>query len=222
MEDNSEQYFFAWAENLVDKIITKEKDSHGDEGLVYGLSTEKGEYFLKIEFNSTSTSEYDKLKWFQGKIPVPEVLGFVIHDNSKALLTKKVEGQNLAVLSKVWTAEKVIDKLVSALHRLHSTEINGWPFGGKGHGKVMVHGDACLPNFIFNNNELTGYIDLGAAHIDNPEVDLAAAIWSLQYNLGVGHGAQFLQRYGHDDPTEDVAEKLRLEYENYQRANGFL
>lgn len=222
MGNNSEKYFLDWAEGLIGKIINKEKDSHGDEGLIYGIETKNAKYFLKIKFESTSTKESDKLKWFQGKIPVPEVVGFITNNNSKALLMTAIQGKNLAVLSKVWSAEKVVDKLVDALHKLHSIEIGDWPYDSNDYHKVMVHGDACLSNFIFNNDGLSGYIDLGDAKIDNPEVDLSAAIWSLQYNLGKGYGVQFLEKYGYLNPTEEIVEKLRLEYENYQRAHGFL
>jgi aminoglycoside phosphotransferase len=41
-----------------------------------------------------------------------------------------------------------------------------------------VHGDACLPNFV---------------RIDSPEIDLAAAVWSLDHNLGPGFGGAFLR-----------------------------
>jgi len=30
----------------------------------------------------------------------------------------------------------------------------------------------------------------------DPEVDLAAAVWSLQYNMGARHGLAFLREYG--------------------------
>ena len=159
---------------------------------------------MKIKFESTSTKESDKLKWFQGKIPVPEVVGFITNNNSKALLMTAIQGKNLAVLSKVWSAEKVVDKLVDALHKLHSIEIGDWPYDSNDYHKVMVHGDACLSNFIFNNDGLSGYIDLGDAKIDNPEVDLSAAIWSLQYNFGKGYGVQFLEKYGYLNPTEEI------------------
>jgi len=49
---------------------------------------------------------------------------------------------------------------------------------------VLVHGDFCLPNVLVMEGSLTGVIDVGRAAIASPEVDLAAGVWSLQYNFG--------------------------------------
>ncbi len=87
-----------------------------------------------------------------------------------------------------------------------------WPFGGC--GSVLVHGDACLPNFLFSAEQLSGYIDVGNMALGEPEVDLAAAVWSLQYNLGHGYGLEFLSKYGVEQPDEEEVERLRQLYES--------
>ena len=80
-------------------------------------------------------------------------------------------------------------------------------------GKVLVHGDACLPNFLFHGDELSGYINVGDLAVGEPEVDLVAAVWSLQYNLGPGYGLAFLREYGVSDADEKRVEALRQKYE---------
>jgi aminoglycoside phosphotransferase len=222
MKSDSEKYFLSWAEGLIGKIIKEEKDTHGEEGIVYKLENNKGNYFLKIKYDSTSTKECDKLKWFKGKIPVPDVVGFTIKDNSKALLLTALKGKNLAILCSEWPVEKVIEKLAEVLHAFHNTNTEGWPFDKSETRNILVHGDACLPNFIFNGDKFSGYIDLGASKLATPEVDLAAIIWSLQYNLGKGHGVKFLEKYGNKDVTEEMAENLRLQYEHIQKEHGYL
>jgi hypothetical protein len=42
---------------------------------------------------------------------------------------------------------------------------------------------------------------------------LAAAVWSLQYNLGPGHARRFLDAYGVPPTTDDEIETLRRSYE---------
>ena len=60
-----------------------------------------------------------------------------------------------------------------------------------------MHGDACLPNIMCRDDgAVNGYIDLGEMGVGDIEVDLSAAVWSLQYNLRPGHGGQFLRAYG--------------------------
>ncbi|MFA5870401.1 MAG: phosphotransferase [Candidatus Paceibacterota bacterium] len=223
MNDELENNFINWAKNLIGtNIIKNEKEPHGDEGVVYKIEAGKGNYFLKIKFGSISSKERDRLEWFQGKVPVPSIIGFTTKDNSRALLMTALEGKNLAVLCKEWPVEKVIEKIVDALHTFHGISTESWPFDESDTSGVLVHGDACLPNFIFKGDQFSGYIDLGDSQLASPEIDLRAAIWSLQYNLGAGHGVKFLERYGYENTTEGMVENLRLQYEDYQRAHGFL
>lgn len=61
---------------------------------------------------------------------------------------------------------------------------------------VLTHGDACLPNILVLNGELSGFIDLGAAGLGDPCRDLERALWSLGYNYGEGYDEVFLEAYG--------------------------
>lgn len=220
--NKTSEIFIQWAKDLLGTRAVVQKEPHGDEGAVYQINAENGNYFLKIKVGSTFSKERDRLAWFKNKLSVPMVIGLTEKEGAGAMLLTAIEGKNLAVLCKEWSAEKVIDKLVDALRKFHSTDTQGWPFDKPSSGKILVHGDACLPNFIFKGDSFSGYIDLGDSKLADREVDLAAAVWSLQYNLGPGHGPRFLKEYGYQDATEETAEKLRLQYEDYQRAYGFL
>ena len=77
-----------------------------------------------------------------------------------------------------------------------------------------------MPNFIFQDDNFSGYIDLGNLTIGSLEVDFSAAIWSLQYNLGPGYGMMFLKKYGVNNITDELVEKLRLQYEDMQEKWG--
>ncbi len=59
---------------------------------------------------------------------------------------------------------------------------------------VLTHGDACLPNILVADYELSGFIDLG----DRCR-DLERACWSLGYNYGDGYHEVFLRAYGVTD-----------------------
>lgn len=105
--------------------------------------------------------ERDRLEWLEGKLSVPRVLGYSEADGREALLLSAIEGKNLAELKKEWSAEKMVDVLALALKRFHSVDAKDFPFGFTGAGKVLVHGDACLPNFLFTEDERFGYVDVG-------------------------------------------------------------
>ena len=217
-----EEYFINWAKDLLGGDATVVKEPHGDEGAVYKINSEKDNYFLKIKIGSDFSKERERLQWFKDKILVPEVMGFTEKDGVGAMLLTALPGKNLAVLCKEWPVEKVIDKLADALHQFHKTSTEGWPFDEFDSKKILVHGDACLPNFIFNDGLFSGYIDVADARLADVEVDLSASVWSIQYNLGKGHGTYFLEKYGYKDFSEESVEKLRIQYENYQKEHGFL
>jgi len=204
-----------WAKNELGDVTEVEKEAHGDQSDVYRLHTQRGTFFLKI--GKKLSREKDKLEWLQGKVSVPKVVAFMVIDDTEALLLSGIEGTNLAHLSKEWPSEKVVQELVAALHTFHAVSTEGCPFGQGGLGKILVHGDACLPNFICKDGSFSGYIDLGDVCVGNKEIDLAAAVWSLQYNLGKGYGATFLEKYGVKNVTEELVEDLRLKYEDMQK-----
>ncbi len=207
-----------WAKKQLDEDVVVSKEVHGDRSDVYRLAVGNKSFFLKI--GTDFSDEKERLGWLGGRLPVPETIDFIQIDDHDVLLLSGIKGKNLKILSKEWPAEKVVNKLAEALRAFHSTDITDCPFGVVKIGDVLIHGDASLPNFIFEGGEFSGYIDLGDVSIGNKEIDFAAAIWSLQYNLGSGYGKMFLERYGVRDVTEETVERLRLMYENMQDGWG--
>lgn len=212
--------YISWAEKQLGGKAAVFKEPHGDQSIVYRLTVSSGDYFLKIA--SGLEKEHERLLWLEGKLPVPKVIGFTRIEDKEALLLSSVEGTNLAELAKEWTSDVVINKLVEALRKFHAVAIKDCPFGSPKPDAALVHGDACLPNFIFKDGILSGYIDVGDMRIGEKEIDLSAAVWSLQYNLGPGHGLRFLENYGIKDATEELVEKLRLQYEAMQEGWGLI
>lgn len=212
------EQFLEWAKKQLNNDCKITKEKHGDQSDVFRVETSKGNYFLKISKNLAK--ECERLEWLKEKLPVPEVIGFKKIDDKEALLLSAIVGKNLAVLKKEWSPEKVVDKLAEAIRKFHMIDIANCPFGNFEIGKILAHGDACLPNFIFNGDDFSGYIDLGDVTIGSPEIDFAAAIWSLQYNLGRGYGLRFLKKYGIENATEEMVEELRLKYEDMQKEWG--
>lgn len=215
-----DQSFIDWAEKYLGGNVVADKVPYGDQSSVYQLKAPNGNYFLKI--GKELVKERERLEWLGGKLPAPKVVGFTHIQDKDALLLSSIDGENLAKLCKNWPPNKIVDSLAEVLRQFHNTDIKDCPFGNKSPGKVLVHGDACLPNFIFNGNQFSGYIDLGDMQIDSPEIDLSAAVWSLQYNLGPGHGLNFLKAYGIRNATGKMTEELRLQYEEAQRRWGLI
>ncbi|MGA0124934.1 MAG: phosphotransferase [bacterium] len=62
--------------------------------------------------------------------------------------------------------------------------------------EVVCHGDYCVPNILFDHNQLQGFVDLGELGVADVWWDLATATWSLNWNLGEGWEEMFLNEYG--------------------------
>lgn len=72
---------------------------------------------------------------------------------------------------------------------------------------VLTHGDACLPNVLVQDFELSGFVDLGAAGLGDRWRDLERACWSLTYNYGGGYDEVFLEAYG-----ETETDRAKLDF----------
>lgn len=65
---------------------------------------------------------------------------------------------------------------------------------------TLIHGDACLPNVIFDGGRFRAFIDFSMAGAGDRHIDLYWALWSLQFNLKTGRYAdRFLDAYGREN-----------------------
>ncbi len=156
--------------------------------------------------------ERDRLAWLRGRWPVPELIGLYHGFGDDWLLTHAVRGVPISDRSIDWPAERVSVRMGEILRGLHSTDANDCPFGEQGQGHVLIHGDYCLPNVLVENGELSALVDVGGAGLGDPQVDLAAGVWTLQYNYGPGHAREFLDAYGWKPLSDAKIEKLRRRY----------
>lgn len=60
---------------------------------------------------------------------------------------------------------------------------------------MLVHGDYCLPNVLFDADRYH-YLDIGEAGVGDRYVDIVAGIWSLRHDYGKGSVGTLLDEYG--------------------------
>jgi kanamycin kinase len=66
-------------------------------------------------------------------------------------------------------------------------------------GSVLLHGDYCLPNVIFQDNSFSGFIDLGNGGVGDRHIDVYWGIWTLSFNLKTDkYRSRFIDAYGKD------------------------
>ena len=192
----------------------------GEASVVFHVMTDAGVVaFLKV--GGGLAPERNRLDWLEGRLPVPRVLSFgsvdLGGDGTDWLVTSPLPGLDLANLKHTEPPSRIAGWLADALLTVHAVEAGDCPFGESGAGARMTHGDACLPNFLFAQGGMSGVVDVGSSGLGDPAADLATAVWSLQFNLGAGHGAAFLGAYGLDleaaglrlDTDESGAESLQ-------------
>jgi kanamycin kinase len=158
------------------------------------------------------SGERDRLVWLRGRWPVPKLAGFFHELGDDWLLTHEISGAPMYHASVGWPPDRVARKLGEILRGLHATDAAGCPFGTRKAGHVLIHGDYCLPNVLVTEGELSGLVDVGLSGLGNPEVDLAAGVWTLQYNYGKGFGRALLDAYGWPPMSDAAIEKLRRKY----------
>ncbi|HEX8737393.1 MAG TPA: APH(3') family aminoglycoside O-phosphotransferase [Pyrinomonadaceae bacterium] len=69
---------------------------------------------------------------------------------------------------------------------------------------VFTHGDYCLPNVIFENKRLSGFVDWGNAGIADRYQDLALLTRSVIYNFGAEYEELVFKIYGIEPDWEKI------------------
>jgi kanamycin kinase len=179
-------------------------------GTVWRLAGSSGAVYVKRA--AKLEDERARLEWLRGRLPVPEVVGFFHAAGDDWLVTRGLDGVPLYHRSVGWAPSRAALVFGEILRAIHATDATGCPFGTAKPGHVLVHGDYCLPNVLIRDGLLSGLVDVGAAGLGDPRVDLAAGVWSLQYNFGPGHAREFLDAYGVAPMNDQEIERLRRKY----------
>jgi kanamycin kinase len=110
-----------------------------------------------------------------------------------------------------------VEGLARGLRLIHALPVADCPFDFRqeaalAHARpdderpVVCHGDYCTPNILLDPDfEPVGFVDLAELGMADPWWDLAAATWSVSWNLGEEWGDRFLTAYG----VEPDPERLR-------------
>jgi aminoglycoside 3'-phosphotransferase II len=80
------------------------------------------------------------------------------------------------------TATDVLAELLSTLPEAHDL--------------VVTHGDACLPNFMVDGSNFTGFVDCSRLGVSDRYQDLALTARSIARNLGQAWVEPFFREYG--------------------------
>ncbi|MWV59859.1 aminoglycoside 3'-phosphotransferase [Rathayibacter sp. VKM Ac-2754] len=158
--------------------------------------------------------EAERLRWLEGRIPAPTLLEHGRGDGGQWLLTRALPGDSAA--SDRWIARPgaAVRAIAAGLRALHALPVAEVPESLSGDSwfdrrvarlgappllvdPVVVHGDACAPNTLLDDDGLwSGIVDVGDLGVGDRWADLAVAAMSLRWNYGEGFGPLLLDAYG--------------------------
>ena len=85
-------------------------------------------YYLKISKKGMLTSEFEKLKWLQGKLSVPKIILYDVSDNTEYLITESVQGEMVCSDYYINNPDVGIKVIADAFNNIYSVDIKNCPF----------------------------------------------------------------------------------------------
>lgn len=167
--------------------------------------TYEQKYVLKISNNiNLLKREYDINELLFEKIPSSKNILFIIEEDTAYYLRTYLDGFSLIDKRYITNPNMLIDALVKTVNILRSLDKYDFSkyLSSESSGNSFIHGDLCLPNIYFDeNNNFVGFIDLGDAGLGDEWYDYAWMLWSLEYNLKT------------DKYNEILLNKLNIKYD---------
>ncbi len=225
---NKEKLPYDLREKISDMVFTG--ISTGESGAkVYKVSSKTASYYLKIETSAGKLEEeYQKTRWLQGKLEVPDILYYGEDNKNKYMLLTEIKGKILCDTEYIMNPETTVKLIAKGLIKLAGVDTGNCPFDNRLEKKletaaenvrlnrvdmtnweettkfsnpesllnylykniplenetVFTHGDYCLPNIMGNQDEISGFIDLGRAGIADVWQDIALCMRSMHRNFG--------------------------------------
>ena len=88
----------------------------------------QGTYYLKMSKKGLITSEYEKLKWLQGKLDVPKIILYDTSANTEYLITESVNGEMICSDYYTNNPDIGIKVIAEAFKNIYSVDIENCPF----------------------------------------------------------------------------------------------
>ena len=146
----------------------------------------ENKFVLKISKNiDILKREYDINEWLKDKISCCSNVLFVVEDGYAYYLRTCLNGYSLIDENFISNPDLLVEALCKTVKILRSLDkYNCEYLSNESIGNSFIHGDLCLPNIYFDeNNNFIGFIDLGNAGKGDMWSDYSWMLWSLEYNL---------------------------------------
>ncbi len=115
---------------------------------VFRIKKEKETFFLKIAQKGLLTSEYEKLKWLEGKLPVPKIVLYDYTHDTEYLITTSIKGEMVCSKYYLNNPEGGIKVIAEAFKKIYAVDITDCPFNVALDYKLALVENNVLHNLI--------------------------------------------------------------------------
>lgn len=95
---------------------------------VFKIEKEDNVYFLKVANLGLLTSEYNALKWLDGKLLVPKIVLYTVNNEIEFLITEKIPGEMVCSDNIINDYKKGLKVIVEAFNNIYDVDIKNCPF----------------------------------------------------------------------------------------------
>ena len=128
---NKEKLPYDLREKISDMFFTR-IDTGESGAKVFKVSSDTASYYLKIETAAGELEEeYQKTRWLQGKLEVPDILYFGEENKNKYMLLTEINGKILCDKEHIRNPEAAIKLLAEGLVKLGGVDTDSCPFDNR-------------------------------------------------------------------------------------------
>lgn len=120
---------------------------------VIKITKPDGVYFLKYSDNPGIKTEYTKLQWLCGKLPVPEIVSYEEQNGTYYLLTRALDGEMVCSRQYMQNWQHGLKVIQSAFEKLWSVDVTNCPFDESLENKLK-HIKTKLDNGLINPEDI--------------------------------------------------------------------
>lgn len=125
-------------EKIINDAELKEISIGCSDSQVVKIKKDGRTFYLKIMKNGKLLQEYEKLKWLEGKIPVPKIIEFIQEYGNDYLITEEMPGKMLCDKYYINNPDNAMLVLKVAFQNIFSIDISDCPFNVSNEYKLSL------------------------------------------------------------------------------------
>ncbi len=115
-------------QSFIENATLKEISIGCSDSRVFRIEKKDGIFFIKIAKKGMLTSEYEKLKWLDGKLAIPKIVLYDASNDTEYLITEAIEGEMACSSAYLDNPDLGIKVIKEAFNNIYNVDITDCPF----------------------------------------------------------------------------------------------